>query len=237
VQVAIGARSSAEGKTGAIATISAQPFGKILLVLMATGLAGYALWGLVRAILDPLHKGTSLKGLAQRTGYLISALSYGTLLIPTVRFLLGNGADQENGIEQSTAFLLSQPLGHWLVILAGVVAMGGAIGQAYMGLSGKFKDEFKQSEMSKKDLKLASWAGRLGYMARAVVFLLGGFFLVRAALESDPEQAQGLDGALAALAGGSFGTPVLGIVALGLAAFGVYSILCTRWIKMTKHES
>ncbi|MGA7729686.1 MAG: DUF1206 domain-containing protein [Chloroflexia bacterium] len=237
IQVAIGARRAAEGAEGAIATLSPEPFGKILLVGVVVGLAGYSLWGFVRAALDPMGKGSSLKGIAQRIGYVISALTYGALIIPTIRAIVGYAEEQENGTEQGTAFLLSQPLGHWLVLLAGLIAMGGAVGQAYLGITGKFKDDFKQSEMSAKELKISTWVGRAGYIARAVVFLLGGFFLVQAALQSNPEQAQGLDGALAALAQGSFGMPVLAIVALGLAAFGVYSILCTRWIKLAKHES
>jgi hypothetical protein len=238
VQVAIGARSSPEDKTGAIATIAAQPFGKILLAGVAIGLAGYSLWGLVRAVFDPLGKGTSPKGIAQRIGYVVSALSYGVLIIPTIRFIRGAGSGQAqgNGVQESADFLFSQPWGHALVIVVGFIAMGGAIGQAYMGITAKFKDEFKRSEMSEEEMKVATWVGRLGYVARGVVFLLGGFFLVRAGLTNDPGQAQGLDGALAALAHGSFGMPVLLAVALGLAAFGIYSILCTRWIKLSKKE-
>ncbi|MEO5950862.1 MAG: DUF1206 domain-containing protein, partial [Chloroflexia bacterium] len=138
------------------------------------------------------------------------------------------------GTEKGTAFALSQPLGHWLVILAGLIAMGGALGQMYLGVTSKFVDDFKKSEMNKQELEVATWAGRLGYVARGVVFLLGGFFLVKAALDSNPGEAQGLDGALASLAGGSFGTLLLFVVAAGLVAFGIYSILCTKWIKLGK---
>lgn len=235
VQVVIGAGGGLEGKAGAIATISAQPFGKILLVGVAIGLVGYSLWGFVRALLDPLDKGTSPKGLAQRVGYVISGLSYGALIFPTISFITGSGGnDQGNGTEKNTAFLLSEPLGHWLVLLAGFIAMGGAIGQIIMGVTSKFKDDFKSSEMTAKELGFATWVGRVGYFARGIVFLLGGFFLVRAALQNDPNQAQDLDGVLAALASGPFGTITLLVVALGLATFGVYSVLCMRWIKLTK---
>lgn len=236
LQVALGARSSTGDKTGAIATIAAQPLGKVMLVGVAIGLVGYSLWGLVRAILDPLGKGTSPKGLLQRAGYVVSALSYGSLIIPTVGFITGNGASNGGGggTQKEAAFLFSEPLGHWLVLLLGLIAMGGAIGQAYMGISARFVDEFKRSEMTKEELKLASWAGRVGYIARGVVFVLGGFFLVRAAMQNDPGQAQGLDGALAVLARDGFGAISLVLVAIGLAAFGVYSILCARWITLAR---
>lgn len=235
IQVAIGARGATEGKTGALTTISQQPFGKILLIGVVIGLAGYALWGLVRAILDPMDKGTDPKGLAQRAGYIVSALSYGALIFPALGIILNNSSGSNGGgTEQSTAFALSQPLGHWLVLLAGLVAMGGALGQAYMGVTSKFVDDFKKGEMNKQELEVATWAGRLGYVARGVVFMLGGFFLVKAALDSNPGEAQGLDGALATLAGGPFGTLILLVVAAGLVAFGIYSMLCTKWIKLGK---
>src|SRR5215203_4182512 len=233
VQVAIGARGATEGKGGALTTISAQPFGKVLLVAVVIGLLGYSLWGIVRAVFDPMDKGTAPKGLAQRAGYLVSAASYGVLIIPAVSIIMGSGSGEDgDGASKQTAFALSQPLGHWLVIIAGLIAMGGAIGQMYLGVTSKFAKDFKKGEMSKEELEAATWVGRVGYVARGVVFLLGGFFLVKAALESDPGEARGLDGALAALAGGSFGMPLLLAVALGLAAFGVYSMLCTKWIKL-----
>jgi hypothetical protein len=235
VQVAIGARGATEGKGGALTTISAQPFGKVLLMAVVIGLVGYSLWGIVRAVFDPMKKGTDAKGLAQRAGYLVSAVSYGVLVIPAVSIIMGSGdgGDGDDASEQ-TAFALSQPLGHWLVIIAGLIAMGGAIGQMYLGVTSKFAKDFKKDEMSKQELEGATWVGRVGYVARGVVFLLGGFFLVKAALESDPREARGLDGALAALAGGSFGMPMLLATAIGLAAFGVYSMLCTKWIKLGK---
>lgn len=232
VQVAIGARGATEGKEGALETIDKQPFGKMLLIAVVIGLAGYALWGLIRAALDPMKKGSDPKGLMQRAGYVVSAISYGVLIIPAVRLILGSGSGGGGDAEKNTAFALSQPLGHWLVLLAGLIAMGGALGQLFMGVTSKFVDDFKKSEMSKQELEVATWAGRLGYVARAVVFMLGGFFLVKAALESNPGEARGLDGALAALAQGNFGTIILLVVAVGLMAFGVYSALCTRWIKL-----
>ena len=236
IQVALGGRGSTEGKTGALAEISAQPFGKILLICMAVGLAGYSLWGLVRALLDPLGKGTSAKGLVERGGYIVSALSYGALLVPTISLIRGSGAGEESA-RIGTAFALSQPLGHWLVLLAGVVAIGGALGQVYTGITARFEKDFKRSKMSAHEFKVAMIAGRLGHIARGIVFGLIGLFLIQAALEDDPGQAQGLDGALAAIAGGDKGLVSLAMVAVGLVAFGVYSILCTRWIKLAKHES
>jgi hypothetical protein len=237
VQVATGLRGDTEGKAGALATIEAQPFGKFLLIAMIIGLAGYSLWGFVRAIFDPMEKGTSPKGLAQRAGYLVSAVSYGALIFPAIALIRGTGDPNESqGAEQGTAFLLSQPLGQWLVGIIGLIAIGGAIGQTYLGITTKFDKDFKKEEMNAEELKWARRVGRFGYVARGVVFFLGGFFLVRAALLYNPQEASGLDEALATLAQQAYGTILLGVVALGLISFGIYSILCTRWIKLKKHQ-
>jgi uncharacterized protein DUF1206 len=234
VQVALGAGGATTDKHGAIATIGSQPFGKFLLVLIAIGLTGYSLWGFIRAILDPLGRGTDPKGIAQRIGYLISGLSYGTLVIPTVRFIMGSGGGgTSNASADMTATLLSQPFGQWLAGLVGLIGMAGGLGQIYQAYSTDFKKDFKSSEMSANEMKLATWVGRIGLAARGVVFVMLGFFVLQAALHVDPKQAKGLDGALATLAAQPFGPWLLGAVALGLVAFGAYSLLCARWIRVT----
>jgi hypothetical protein len=68
-------------------------------------------------------------------------------------------------------------------------------------------------------------AGVVGYGARAVVFALIGIFILRAAREYDPNEAVGLDGALQKLANQTFGPFLLGIVAAGLAAYGLFYLV------------
>jgi len=238
VQVALGAGGATTDKHGAIATIGSQPFGKFLLVLIAVGLVGYSLWGFIRALLDPLRRGTDPKGIAQRIGYLISGLSYGTLVIPTVRFIMGTGGGgTSNGSADMTATLLSQPFGQWLAALVGLIGMAGGLGQMYQAYSTDFKKDFKSSEMNANEMKLATWVGRIGLAARGVVFVMLGFFVLQAALQANPQQAKGLDGALATLAHQPFGPWLLGLVALGLVAFGAYSVLCARWIRVAPGDA
>ena len=62
-----------------------------------------------------------------------------------------------------------------------------------------------------------------------VVFGLVGIFLVKAAIDYNPNNAVGIDGALAKLASNSYGPFLLGIVAAGLIAFGVYSLSDARY--------
>jgi hypothetical protein len=73
------------------------------------------------------------------------------------------------------------------------------------------------------------WIGTFGHLARMVVFGLVGVFLINAATDYNPSKAVGLDGALAKLAHASYGPFLLGIVAAGLIAFGLYSLSDARY--------
>jgi hypothetical protein len=238
VSLALGLGGGTTDKQGAIAAIGHQPFGKALLVVTAVGLAGYSLWGFIRAFLDPLGRGTDPKGLAERAGYVVSGLVYGSLIFPTVRLIVGAGAGDENGSAEkyTSAWLLAQPYGQWLLGIAGVIGMVGGLGQLYQAYSAGFKDDFKRGEMSADEMRSAERVGRVGHAARGVVFTLIGFFIVRAAWTANPNEVRGLDGTLQVLLAQPYGPWLLGIVALGLVAFGIYSIFCAKWMQVSPSD-
>jgi hypothetical protein len=70
----------------------------------------------------------------------------------------------------------------------------------------------------------AVFMGRFGYAALGVVFAIIGFFLIVAALQLNPAKAKGLDSALTELLH-PFGPVLLGVVALGLIAYSVFSFV------------
>ena len=79
---------------------------------------------------------------------------------------------------------------------------------------------------------MKEWIGRLGtigHLARMVVLGLIGIFLIRAAIDYNPNKAVGLDGALAKIVHRSYGPFLLGIVATGLIAFALYSLSDARY--------
>jgi Domain of Unknown Function (DUF1206) len=101
--------------------------------------------------------------------------------------------------------------------------------QGYRGLTRDFLEDSKTEEMSPRTKAWISWVGTIGHLARMVVFVLSGWFLVKAAVDFDPKKAVGLDGALAKLQHNSLGPVLLGIVALGLIAFALYSLSDARY--------
>ena len=71
--------------------------------------------------------------------------------------------------------------------------------------------------------------GVFGHLARMVVFALIGWFVIKAAIEFDPDKAVALDGALAKVAHAPYGPALLGIVAAGLIGFGAFSLVESRY--------
>lgn len=128
-----------------------------------------------------------------------------------------------------TALLLSQPFGQWLVGTVGAVTVGMGFYQFYQAYKAKFRTQLKLHEMSDTEQTWATRLGRFGLAARGVVFMVTGFFLIQAARQSNPNQARGLGGALEALAQQPYGPWILGIVALGLVAYGLYMGVQARY--------
>jgi hypothetical protein len=228
VETALGARSRPTDTRGALQEMAGRSLA--LLWAVAIGLAGYALWRIVQGLLNPERKKNDLKGLAHRVGRVGSGLIYGGLALAAVRIALGaHGGGDASSYRVWTAKLMSEPFGRWLVAAVGIGVIAGGLFQIRRGWTEKFRQEIRLQEMDATERKVALNSGKLGLIARGVVFLISGWFLIQAAWRFDPRQARGLGGALAALAGQPHGAVLLGLVAVGLIAFGAYSILLARY--------
>lgn len=232
VQAATGAGGQTTDARGALGQIAQAPFGRFLLVATAIGLAGYAIWRLVQAFMDTENKGSEAKGYLMRIGYGIVGLIYIGLAFSAVQLALGNGGDGGDATQDWTTRLMAQPFGRALVGLAGAVVIGVGLYHLYRAYSAKFREKLKLGEMSPTEEIWATRAGRLGYAARGIVFGIIGGFLIIAALRARPEEARGLGGALQTLADQPWGPILLGIVALGLVAYGVYCLVEARYRRM-----
>jgi hypothetical protein len=229
IKVAFGSGGETTDQQGALKTIAGQPFGKVLLVLVAIGLAGYALWRLVRAAIGHGPE-TGEDDAKDRISGVVSGIAYGALCFTAVKILIGSSSSSSSSkTEKATGGVLDWPLGRYLVIVAGLVVLGVAVDQALKGIKQKFREDAKTGEMSPRVDQTYTAVGVVGHLARAVVFALIGWFVIKAAIDYDPDKAVGLDQALAKLSSSAFGPVVLGIVAAGLIAFACYSVLDARY--------
>ena len=231
IKLALGDGGKTTNQQGALKTIAHQPFGKLLLILVAIGLAGYSLWRLLHALLGHGPEDTD-SGL-DRLAALGSGIVYALLCAIAVEILLGSGSSSGSGnTHKTTAGVLGWPGGTWLVGIAGAVLIGVGLYQGYRGLSHDFLKDSKTEQMSPRVRQWIEWIGTFGHLARMVVFGLIGVFLIQAAIDYNPNNAVGVDGALAKLAHASYGPFLLGLVAAGLIAFGLYSLSDARYRRL-----
>lgn len=228
VKLATGSGGSATNQQGALQAIAQQSFGKLLLIVVAVGLAGYAAWRLARAALG--HGSREDDSALDRIAAAASGLVYAALCVTAVKILLGGGAGGgSNAPKSATAGVLAWTGGPELVAIAGAVLIGVGVYQGYRGLARKFLEEADTAGMSRSVARVYTGLGVFGHVARGVVMTLAGYGLLTAALDYEPRKAIGLDGALNQLAHASYGPVLLGIVAAGLLGFAAYSIADARY--------
>ncbi len=226
-QAALGVGGKTVGMGGALESVGSQSFGKVLLVLLALGLLGYAFWKLVQGVMDPDGKGSDVGGLVRRAGYVGSALIHAGLAFSALEELFGREG-HSTSIDQWTARVMSQPFGRWLVALAGLGVIGVGLYQLYAGLGARYRDDLRTHRMSDAG-RWAMLSGRLGTAARAVVILVAGFFVLAAAYHADPDETRGLGGTLETLVRQPFGPYILGVVATGLLVYGAFMLVVARY--------
>jgi Domain of Unknown Function (DUF1206) len=234
LELAFGVGGKATDRGGALHTIGEHPLGKVLLVLLAIGFGGYALWRLAQAIFNRGGEDDDAAGWGKRASELGKAGIYLWLLAETLGILFGlnegggggGGGGKERGI---AAWFLRHPGGKWIVAAAGLAIIGAGLWNLYRALSGQFRKHLKEHEMKKVEEDWVIPVAVVGYTARAVVFCLIGVFVVHAAWETKPKDAIGLDGALRKVANAPYGPVLLGLVAAGLLAYALYCLVQARY--------
>jgi hypothetical protein len=234
IALAMGSGGATTGSRGALQTIADQPLGTAALIVIALGLGGYALWRLSEAFANPEGLGSDAKGVLRRVGYAVRAVIYGALAVAAVRIATGDssGSSSSGSSAQTdswTARVMELPAGRWLVGIAGAILVGYGIHRLIQAWRADIGRHMRLAQMSRDTSRWVIHVSRFGVAARGVVFVLIGWFFVQAAVQYDPSEAGGVAEALNTLAGASYGPWLLGIVALGLVAFGVHSLLEAKY--------
>lgn len=231
VQVALGVGGETTDSKGVLLRIVGAPFGHVLLIAIAVGFAGYAVWRFFEAAFDPDGRGRDTNRIMMRLGNAINGVLHLAFAFSAVRLLrTGNaGANTDATAKGGTAELLSKPFGQWLVGLVGLGVLGFAGWQFFQAFKGKFRENANLGEMSSTEGRWYTALGRIGFAARGIVFAIIGIFLIVAARNANPQDARGLDGALADLLTHSFGPWLLGLVAFGVVAYGFFLLAEARY--------
>jgi Domain of Unknown Function (DUF1206) len=218
--------------SGGLLWLISNPFGTVVLVIAIIGLGAYSVWGIVRAIFDPLHRGDNASGYVERLGFVSSAVSYGAIVIFGLKILIGSGGGSTDSTKHAITSVLNHPAGGLVTIVIGLVAIGVGIGQFIEAYRAVFKWDLKGAQMSDAERDVVIALGRFGMFARGVIFLIVGWFILQAGLHHDPNQVQGFGGAFLFMLDKPYGHVIVGVVALGFISLGLHSLACARWIRL-----
>ena len=231
VQVAFGGSKQESDQSGALKSLAGHGGGKFLLVLIAIGMVGMAVWQAFEAAIGesgPRNK----TAIAERVISGVRAILYLTLAWYAVNVVRGANASMAQNQQNKSAGIMAHSGGRWLVGLVGLVVLGVGIGMVVYGLKKKFTKHLNTQEMAPSVRKTTIRLGMGGYTAKGVSYGIAGILVVAAAVTYDPDKARGLDAALKTLAANSWGVWLLGLIGLGIAAFGVYCFAQAKYRKV-----
>lgn len=209
---------------GALSVVAVSPWGLLAVLLTAVGFFVLGVARLVGAVRDdelPVWR---------RTTTALQGVFYVALTWVPLSFVLGQrstGSEQSQHAETAAAF--AWPAGRLLVMAAGVVVVAVCAWQIRTAWTLDFRDGMGMAKRSRRVRRIITVVGVIGIVARALVFVPVGVFLVVAAVQADPRHADGLDATLAAVARQPWGLAALAVVAAGLVTFAAYSLLEARY--------
>jgi hypothetical protein len=223
-------RESAD-TSGAMKTLADQPFGQVLLWLVAVGLAALALWQ-ASAVIWGYRNLEGAERVRKQITSGAKAVVFAALGYSAAAAALGAGSSSAQSQQQATSGVLGWPGGRAIVIVAGLVIIGVGVAAIVKGVQKSFAEEIDTSPLSPTLRTAVARLGQVGYIAKGLALGVVGGLLSYATLTFDPQKAQGLDGAMHTILAQPFGRFLLTAVALGFAAFGLFAILQSRYRRM-----
>lgn len=209
--------------------VEKQTGGQVMLIAIALGLVSYCIWRFIQAFFDSENKGTDAQGLAMRARYFLSAVLYTSFIYGIGKMLLtksksGGGGSKQNFIST----VLYAPFGQLIVGIFGLIIAGVGFYQVYYGLSEKHKKHVNK-KVNEKYRKLLLTFGKIGYIARGIVWLLIGFLFGKAAYSANSSKAGDSSKAFQFLSEANYGSILLTAMGLGLICYGLFNMVRARY--------
>lgn len=222
-------------RQSAIDFIASMPFGRMLLLLMALGLTGYAAWRIIIGFDGSEQREQDARALLLRAGSVIRGVFYALFALGIVRLVLHQGGNRRGSDATSRHWAsraMDHPFGRLLIGGAGLALIGYGIYQFVRAAKGRLDRHLQWRGVASNIRNLLIKVCCFGIAARAVVFGLIGSSLVRAAMHHDPHAAHGTSGAFREIGGLPFGGWLLTLAALGFVAYGIYALINARYRTM-----
>jgi len=228
--LALGTRARVDaGNQAVFDMLQDLPFGRVALIVLVIGLASYVTFKLLALVCDIEHHGSDARGLLHRLSNVTSATGYSIVAYSALRFALGmKHSAGSSQAQEAVHSALDWSLGSVAVGLVGVGFVIGAGAQVRQAATGHF-----MHRVSARAPAWVEWLGRAGFAARAVVFAIVGWSLMRAAWFHHSRDAKGLGEALVSLRGSGL---LYTIVVIGLMLFGAFSLIVARYLIVPRVE-
>ncbi|WP_185022685.1 DUF1206 domain-containing protein [Curtobacterium sp. PhB115] len=215
-------------QSGALQQIAAVPGGVFLLWAIAIGTAALT----VRLVLEAVVGGRSdsTRGWLARFKDVAKAVVYGVIAYSSASYALGAGSSSSSSSQSAAAKTLATPGGVFVLLLAGAIAVAIGIGLVVIGCRRSFWKQLVRPPRSVE--RVITVLGVVGYVLKGIAVAIVGVLIGVAGLQSDPDQATGLDGAFDAIRSMPGGVFVLVVIGIGFLAFGVYSFFRARYARL-----
>lgn len=201
--------------SGAMALVASTPVGLVVLIAIVAGFVLLAVWQIGECVRGPRTRDRLKAG--------VKAIVYLALALSALSFLTGTAKSGQAQASDMTATLMKMPLGPVLVVVGGLALAGVGVYHIFKGWTERFRRDLASSPS-----RFTIIAGKVGYIARGIAFIAVGIGVVIAGVTHHPTASRGLDGALHDMVALPWGQALVALIALGFAAYGVYSFSRAR---------
>jgi hypothetical protein len=230
--IAAGAQAEVDQKS-ALSKVITQPFGTALVALIGLGFAAYSLWRLLESAFGVTGERRAMK---PRIQSLIRGLIYAFLASTAFSVFRGSRESQSSQQRDYASQVMSHPGGRWLVGVLGLAVLAAGLVSINEGFRCGFMRGYQEGSLSPLMRRWIRNLGRIGTVARGIVFALTGLLVISAAWTHDAAKASGLDTTLKTLRDRPHGGLILGIAAVGLIIFGIYALAEARYRRVKDIE-
>lgn len=203
--------------------------GKLFLGILAAGLLCYAAWRIIHAFTIGREERDKKKKAGKMMRYIFSGLVYLSIAAYAVKKLFGNGDKDKDGTHDAVSQLMEKPFGQWAVGLLALIIVATGVYQLYYGLSEKYKKHVKGMSLNSAASKTLLLAGKIGYVARGIVWLIIAWLLMKAAVNANSNEAGDTSKAFEFLETASYGSYLLGALGLGVICYGFFNFVRARY--------
>lgn len=220
---AFGEGGSKSGKDGILRFLAEQSYGKILLILLGIGLLGYTFYRFYQASANLKNYDDDFKGYFKRGAYFVSGLLYGFLAFSALKMAIGGSSSDSSTVSK----ILNSDNGDIYAFVIAIALLGKAIYEFYVAYSGKYKEEIEHTDIDSDAKSLLTKSGKMGFTARGIVLALMAYLFFKAGTGNTSGDINRTDAF--SLIQQEFGSVVLGLVALGLALYGVFMLIKSKY--------